>query len=445
MLKALVLAVPVLALAACASPARNQVELMPAPDVFGDGLLNLLPEEDPMDLVPYGGLLYATDRLPASGGTSEPFYANERGHVLRLGVARLSVHGAGVDWDEAREISLLKNRSDDYPIRITGVEEYGILEDTIPGFGRREDYGADVLDGDEEFAAAVDAQLARSRRKDVYIYVHGYKVVFENPMLVATELWHFMGYDGVMVGYAWPSTPSRWAYVKDTDTSNGFARHFRKFIEYLGDHTAAERIHIIAYSNGTQMVARATEQLALMYHDATREELQSKLRLGHLILLGSDLDRQVFANYLADGVLNVPAHVSVYVSAKDKALGFARRLTRRDRLGQIIEPGAMAPQARRLLTEGRDHISIIDVSDAEGAATGKGHAYFRNSPWVSSDVLMTLVYGLAPEQRGLVLKPDMPVYEFPPDYVQRLWTALAEADPRFRRAYEKRQRALIQQ
>ncbi|NIT60672.1 MAG: alpha/beta hydrolase, partial [Aliifodinibius sp.] len=55
------------------------------------------------------------------------------------------------------------------------------------------------------------------------IYVHGYKVVFENPMLVATELWHFLGYDGVMVGYAWPSTPSRWAYLRDTDTSNGYA------------------------------------------------------------------------------------------------------------------------------------------------------------------------------------------------------------------------------
>ena len=411
---------------------------MPAPDVFGDGMLNPLPEADPMELIPYGGLLYATDRLPADDDPVYAYYTYERGGVVRLGVVRMALHDPAIAWPEARELSMQSDRPGRYPIRVTGVKEFGILEKKIPGFGRRDDYGEDLLDGDDEFAAAVNAQLERSKNRDIYLFVHGYRVVFENPMLVATELWHFMGYDGVMVGYAWPSTPSRWAYVKDTDTSNGFARNFRKFIQFLGETTEARRIHIIAYSNGTQMVARAMEQLALMYHDAPPAETRDRLRLGHLVLVGSDLDRHVFANYLADGVLNVPEHVAVYISAKDKALGFARRLTRRDRLGQLIEPGRLGPRGRRLLTEGRDQLSVIDVSEAEGAATGKGHAYFRNSPWVSSDVLMTLVYGLTPEARGLQLKPDMPVYEFPPDYMSRLWAALARADPAFRRAYERR-------
>lgn len=424
---ALLFAATALTLAACATPVRDHVDLMPAPDVFAGGVLNPLPEEDPLDVIPYGGVLYATDRHPASPDDSESYYRNERGGVLRLGVAQVSLHERDVDWSEVREVSLLKERPDQYPIRVTGVEEYGILEDTIPGFGRREDYGEDLLDGDEEFADAVNAQLARSERKDVYIYVHGYKVVFENPVLVATELWHFMGYDGVMVGYAWPSTPSRWAYVKDTDTSNGFARHFRKFLEYLGEHTDVEQIHIVAYSNGTQMVARTLEQLGLMYHDSPRDDIHARLRLGNVILLGSDIDRVVFANYLADGVLNVPRHVSVYISSKDKALNFSRRLTRRDRLGQMIEN--MTPQARRLLTDARDQISLIDVSDAEGSDTGNGHGYFRNSPWASSDILMMLTYGLTPEERGLLLKPDMPVYEFPADYITRLWAALARANP----------------
>ena len=82
---------------------------------------------------------------------------------------------------------------------------------------------------------------------------------------------------------------------------------------------------------------------------------------------------------------------------------------------------------------------MIDVSDAEGAGSGNGHGYFRNSPWASSDILMTLMYDLAPEQRGLRLKTSMPVYEFPPDYMNRLWAALAEVNPDFRRAYMARQ------
>jgi hypothetical protein len=43
------------------------------------------------------------------------------------------------------------------------------------------------------------------------------------------------------------------------------------------------------------------------------------------------------------------------------------------------------------------------VTDAEGARTGNDHRYFRKSPWASSDILMMLMYGLTPEQRGLQL------------------------------------------
>ena len=422
------LALTFVLLSGCASKVWDEVNLMPAPDVYTEGGLDPLPDRDPMRLVPYGGILYATDRRPAGEGDNEKHYVNDRGQLVRLGVAQISLHDANVNWSEVRQLSLSKSRPKDYPIRVTGVTEYGILEDTIPGFVRREDYGDDLLDGDEEFAAAVNAQLERSQRKHVYIYVHGYKVVFENPMLVAAELWHFLGYDGVMVGYAWPSTPNTWAYFRDTDTSNGYARHLRKFLEYLAAQTIAEEIHVIAYSNGTRLAARAFEQLALMNDGRDRAAIFARHRLGNLVMVGSDLDRQVFAAYLADGALDVPRHMSIYVSEKDKALGFSRWLTRRGRLGQVIAEDDLSPGGRRLLEERRDHISVIDVSDAEGASTGNGHGYFRNSPWASSDILMMLMYGLKPEQRGLQLKAHMPVYEFPPDYIERLRSAIAGAD-----------------
>ena len=127
--------------------------------------------------------------------------------------------------------------------------------------------------------------------------------------------------------------------------------------------------------------------------------------------------------------------MSIYVSDKDKALGFARWLTRRERLGQMVDKEQLGPVAHRLLTEHQDHISVVDVSDAEGADTGNGHAYFRQSPWVSSDILMMLLYDLGPEQRGLVLKPNKPIWEFPEDYINRLWSAIAEVNPQFREAF----------
>ena len=95
----------------------------------------------------------------------------------------------------------------------------------------------------------------------------------------------------------------------------------------------------------------------------------------------------------------------------------------------------MTPSGRRALVEYRDKISLINVTDAEGAGTGNGHGYFRNSPWASSDVLMTLTYGLTPAQRGLTKQEDLPIYAFPPDYISRLWEAIEKVDPEFAKAY----------
>jgi esterase/lipase superfamily enzyme len=305
----------------CSPKVWDEVNLMPPPDVFGDGLLNPLPYEEPMKDIPYGGMLYATDRAPATDDDRENYYLNDRGQVLRLGVANISLHEPQVSWEEIRNRTLLKNRVRNYPLRVTGIDEFGVLEDSIPAFADPDKFDSDARDGDDQYAAAINAQLARSGRRDIYVYVHGYRVVFENPMLVASELWHFRGYDGVMIGYAWPSTPSKWAYLRDTDTSNGFARHFRLFLKFLSEHTDAEAIHVIGYSAGTRMVARAYEQIALMYNDKSREQFQGKFRLGNLILVGSDLDRDVFSTYLADGALDVPKHLSVYVSTRPDLRG----------------------------------------------------------------------------------------------------------------------------
>jgi esterase/lipase superfamily enzyme len=263
--------------------------------------------------------------------------------------------------------------------------------------------------------------------------------VYENPVLVAAELWHFLGYKGAFIAYSWPSTPSKFAYIKDSDTSGGYSRNFRLLLEFIGEKTEAERIHVLGYSNGTRLVTRAMEQLALIHQGETATEINEKLRIRNVILVGSDLDRGVFTSYVADGLLNVSKHLTIYMSKNDKALGFSQFLTRRQRLGQMFggAGGEMTSSGRRTLVEYRDQISIINVSDAEGAGTGNGHGYFRSSPWASSDVLMTLSYGLTPEQRGLVEQDDLPVYTFPPDYISRLWDAIEDVDPKFAEAYRE--------
>jgi esterase/lipase superfamily enzyme len=428
-------------LSACASAPVDQIELMPAPDVYGDGLLNPLPETNPFDRIPYDGILFATDRSPATEEDPEEYYRNDRGQVLRLGLAEIQFGKKEFTWEFARNISMLKTRTEEYPVTISNVDEWGIMNSTIPYWFDVSVIGEDERppDATARFGDAIDAQLAASKKKHVYIYVHGYKVVYENPVLVSAELWHFLGYDGAFIAYSWPSTPSKFAYIKDSDTSAGYARNFRLLLEFIGENTDAEEIHIIGYSNGTRLVARALEQLALIHKGESADEIWEQLHIRNVILVGSDLDRGVFGSYMADGLLNVSRHLSIYMSPYDKALGVSQFLTRRERLGQLWggKGGEIHPLARQALKNFRDQVSIINVSDAEGSGTGNGHGYFRSSPWASSDVLMSIYYGLTPEQRGLVEQEDLPIFTFPPDYISRLWNAIETVDPEFAESYRQ--------
>ena len=415
-----------LALGGCASQPQNQLMLMPAPDVFDQGDWDPFTDRDPVKNIPYGGMLYATDREPAR--EKGQYYLDDRGHVLRLGIGQVTVGKTGMRWEEARRISLLKERPEDYPLKVTGVQEIGILGRSINAFTE------ELVDRDQgrvsdaPFADKVNAKLAISKVKDVFIYLHGYKVVFENPLLVASELWHFLGYEGVFIAFAWPSTPSTLAYFSDLETAALSAGNLRLLLQYLAEETDARRIHIIGYSAGTRVVTQALAQLALMHAGPNCSDSAKDLRIGHVILTGSDVDLHLFGAYLVDGILDVVEDVTVYASAKDSALGMSRWVFGRERLGQIVSADLSGAADNYLRRNG--NLIIVNATDTPGADTGTGHAYFRQSPWTSSDILATLTFDLKPEQRGLEPAEGRPIWTFPPDYIEKLRAALIRVQSR---------------
>jgi esterase/lipase superfamily enzyme len=250
-------------------------------------------------------------------------------------------------------------------------------------------------------------------------------VVFENPILVATELWHFLGYDGVFIAFAWPSTPETLAYASDLETALNSSNNLRIFLDYLAEETQAERIHIIGYSAGTRVVINALAQM-MFIHKNSDYAASRHHRLGHVILVGSDFERYLFGVYLNEGLMKIPESLSVYASGEDKALNISRRLFRRERLGQL-DANTLPLFALEYLRQ-TPALRLIDVTEAEGATKGNGHAYFRKSPWASSDILMTLMFDLNPDERGLVQHTDKPIWNFPADYIPRLKKALAEIE-----------------
>ena len=429
LLSSILLLSAALIVAGCAGnkPARNQIFLMPAPDVYDDGRIDPFIDNDPISRGLQPGILFATDRAPAEPGDKKyAHYTHRRGGALRLGLAQVKMgFDQSISWEEARRISLLKNRTDNYPLEVGEVNTFGVLDRTVSAMDDRSPISPEP---GRRFAEAIDERLATSRSKDVYVYVHGYKVRFENPVLVASELWHFLGYNGAFIAYSWPTKSSMWAYLTDLDSSINSARNLRTLIVHIAENTTAERIHLVGYSMGTRLVARTLTDLGMYAYLIDQTEVREKLKLGNVLLIGSDVDRAILGGYLQDGSLRIVASLTLYQSSDDGALNLSRRLFGRARAGQIVDDLTLGPRSGQFFDK-HPELRIIDVTDAEGGTSGSGHSYFRTSPWVSSDILMTLLYDLTPEERGLVLRDDLPIWTFPDDYVVRLRESLGRVNP----------------
>lgn len=423
----LCLLVLALAISACSSSRRYKINMMPAPAVFEDGAVNPLPKGQPPVSYDDFRMLYATDRKPSDDPDERPFYLDQAGFLLRLGEARVKAGAEGADWEAARSISLAKNRKRDYPLEVVSVNETGYLSDTYTFLTRSAPEPALTDHHGREFAERVNERLTASGVNDVYVYLHGFRVMFDVPVLVASELWHFMGYRGAFISYSWASTPSLFAYFADLEAAVIMARKLRLFLNYLAQETRAEKIHIIAFSAGSRLVVRALHQLALLKKDQTDEQIRKELRIGNVIVVGGDISNEEFGVALADGMLRVAERTTIYASSDDRALAFVSRLFRRQRLGELW--AEELPQRMANFLRENPSLQFIDVTDAADSTYGNGHSFFRKSPWVSSDLIALLSYDLDADRRGLEKDPNLLVWTYPPDFIERLRKALVEMNP----------------
>lgn len=400
-------------LGACGETLYDELELMPAPTLYTETDRAAFPGLSEETILDRTQLFYATDRIPAGPDNPQEFYANERGYVLRTGVARVTIDPPVQSWDALKRLTLAPEREEAITLRMRGVEETGVMPFSISRFVPETPGAAEMAAAGRRFAAQIEAQLARSGSRDIIIYTHGYNVDFDYSTLVSKQLQHFLGYRGAFISYNWTATPSRFAYFKDQESAMATRRNLRALIEFLSENTSARRIHLVGYSAGSRLAFETAYQIAL--------QPAPRPRLGRVVLISSDLDRAFFLEAIEDGLLDALDDLTLYQSRTDGALALSQLVFGRERLGQTAgeaqDPTTAAVQAR--LHE-LDNLHVIDVTGAERASFGNGHWYFQSSPWASSDLFLMLQTDQDPAERGLVRSGSSPIWRFPPDYPQVL-------------------------
>jgi esterase/lipase superfamily enzyme len=403
-------AAAVLALVVCGVTAffvfhHPPMRLMPPPLLFQDGgdrVLDLAPALTDGSRIE---LFYATSRLPL-GPQGDRTYTVAPDRRLHVGRATFRIGDDGSSLDQLREWTAGTGVSDRPFIHLETMQEDATL---VPG----------EVPGPEAAAwfAGIDAALAKSRGKDVVVYVHGANTTVERAAGQAAQLRHFSGRDAVVVLFAWPTAENFLRYGRDIRNAFACAPHLAELIAQLAEHTDAANIDVFTYSAGATV---GSDALALL----AREHPEAAGQVGEVYHAAPDADFRGFVDDL-DTYAGSVRRVTTADNLGDSALRLAGAVNRASRAGRP-DLRELTPEAgAALLAAAEDgNLEILHVRpEAMEALSATSHTFWYDDPWVSSDVLVTLLFSLDPATRGLdpgVATTGARYWTFPPDFPDRI-------------------------
>ncbi|QJR10659.1 hypothetical protein DSM104443_01726 [Usitatibacter rugosus] len=371
--------------------ATTPPHVMPTPAMFKDPRLDFTKADSPALRSTRLPVFYATTRAAARPGT-EGHYVNSPGEGTTLGVANVRLGEPGWTWDDliASDISSSVDK-----IRIGAVESVQEIA-TLKG-------GAEPDEGERRFIAAIDAQIARSNNKEVVMYLHGYRVEFDEVAVQMGSFAHFLGHSA-MVTFQWPTGMMFWNYVTDCPRAERYIPDIERTIALLA-HTKATKINLLAYSCGSPLMAAALAKLRARHPGENRDQLQKRYRIGNVIFAASDVDLKTFASEYVPPASDLSQQLIIYASRNDRALGFSTLIAGASRLGRPDINDLSTEEIERLA--GEKGLQFIDISDVRGAhemGGMKGHGYWYANDWISTDITLSLRHPVPPEKRCLVPK-----------------------------------------
>ena len=392
---------------------------MPSPNLYVNSSTN------PFDKVPAElkstevEIVYATDRLPVQEKkTGLLGYGRQRSGYLSCGVSSVSF-GKELDWPELVQQSLATKRHHPLHTQVTGNEELFRFPDTslyakanAEGSAKTGEPERSEKEATRQLHLLIHERFAHAQGRDVYVFIHGYNVPFDDAITTMAQLWHFLGRVGVPIVYTWPASGGGGGYIRaytsDLESGEFTIWHLKRFLTSLASSPDIKRIHVITHSRGGNIALTALRELHLFYQ-GTGVETQQVLKLGNVICAAPDLDFEVATQrILPEGLLAVPSRLTVYISKKDRAMGFTTWFFGGlARFGKLTF-GMLTPNERRRL----ETVPSFDLIDARiKRADWSGHSYFYQSPAVSSDIILILRDDLDPgKENGRPLRKGPPHY-----------------------------------
>jgi hypothetical protein len=411
----------VLLLAGC----QPTVYLMPTPEVLRGGQIDPFAVNVEEALDRDVRVAYATNRMHSPDSSRWPYITLFDQH-LRLGIATVRLGKNVLSADELHVSSTAAERELDIPLFLVDTRQDAVLE--------AQDRGSPLPREAAEFFEDINALLARSRDPDITVYVHGANNTFYRASAQAAQYAHFTGRNSVVIFFSWPSAESILRYAVDVNNARRTVPVFAHLIELLAQHTDARYIDVLAYSAGAQVLSPALAALRAREPLQDERTLRKRLRLGEIYFAAPDVD---FSGFLRDLATydDMVQHVTLALNPNDQVLALAARHHGVSRAGRP-DPNELTEDETRLVRAAFNEMSFdllwVDPDAIPGLARG-AHDFWYNHPWISTDVLIQLLFQARPEDRGLLLVEDTEgrrAWTFGPDYPQRASEAIERLNAR---------------
>jgi esterase/lipase superfamily enzyme len=229
---------------------------------------------------------------------------------------------------------------------------------------------------EDQFFGDIAEEIAGldEKERQVLFYLHGFNVSFEEAAIRAAQI----GFDlkvPITAFFSWPSKASVDAYFADADRIAASEQQITDFLIRLAGQGI---VHIIAHSMGNRGLARAIQRITISASH------QAGIKFGQIILAAPDIEAGLFRD-LARIYPEISTRTTMYVSARDRALGMSKWLQDSDRAG-FTPPVMVVPL-----------IDTVEVTNVD--LTLLGHGYYAEAESVLYDIKELLEHNSPPERR----------------------------------------------
>ena len=404
---------------------------MPTPSLYTGAEARPLFSEVPAEhRIPSIGLLYLTNRAPITDQEDGLSYGPERSRSLAFGSVKVGL-GPDITWDELELASLQAERSTPVLLDVNDVKELGRYPQspyltlyTESGFVHDPIDKASHREAQNTLESEITRRLDASSRREVVLYIHGFKTTFEEAAFTIAELCHFLGREHLCAMFTWPAGSRGsllYSYGRDRESGEASVAHVKQAIRSIAGVPGVEKLHLVAHSRGADVLLQALRELMLetyVFGESPREVL----KIENLVLVAADIDTEVMLRYMTlyGSDPDMPSHwrkdemplhlngpLTIYVSRSDLALrASALIFSSGNRLGRI-HPSDFTDHMKDFLGDS-DKVDVIKTPRDHSDLTS--HSYFTRHPAVSSDLVALIRYGLRPGDAGRPLSPVKPPF-----------------------------------